>query len=228
MKPNILTIALLSGVLLAGCATTDPNRRAKTGAAVGAVAGAVLGHQLDHKSGKFVGAAVGAITGAAVGNYMDNQEKDFQRSLEAEQRDNALQIERLKDDTLKLTLDSEVSFDFDKADIKPAFQPSLDKLANVLLKYNRTIVHVVGHTDSVGSDAYNLDLSRRRAEAVARYLESRGVPADRLRTEGRGESQPRAGNDSEAGRQLNRRVEIFVKPIVEGQEQKAYETPRQL
>lgn len=218
-------VALAAGLLVA-CATDDPNRRAKTGAAIGAVAGAVLGHEMDKKSGVFVGAAVGAITGGVVGDYMDKQEEEFNRALAEEQRQQEIEIERLKDDTLKLSLDSEVSFDFDRAEIKPAFHPSLDKLSNVLLKYNRTIVHVVGHTDSIGSEAYNMELSLRRANAVRGYLSDSGVPYDRLRTEGRGETEPRESNQTEAGRQLNRRVEIYVKPLVEGQESQAFESPR--
>lgn len=224
-----LTRTLLASTIalsVAGCATPDdPNQRAKVGAAVGAVAGAVLGHQLDDSAGKWVGAAVGALAGGAVGHYMDNQQQDFETTLQQERDANQLEIERLRDDTLKLTVDSEVSFDFNKTDIKPAFRPSLDKLAQLIMDYDRTVVHVVGHTDSVGSDAYNQGLSERRALSVGDYLASYGVPRARLRTEGRGEREPRATNATEAGRQLNRRVEIFVKPIVEGQEQRAYEPP---
>lgn len=225
VQSTVLACAVAVG--LTGCATqNDPHQRAKVGAAVGAVAGAVLGHQLDDDSGRWVGAAVGALAGGAVGHYMDRQQQDFENTLEREREANQLEIERLRDDTLKLTVDSEVSFDFNKADIKPAFRPSLDKLARLLLKYDRTVVHVVGHTDSVGSDAYNQGLSERRAQSVGDYLASYGVPRHRLRTEGRGEREPRATNATEAGRQLNRRVEIFVKPIVEGQEDRAYEPPR--
>jgi outer membrane protein OmpA-like peptidoglycan-associated protein len=227
MKTRTPIVVLAAGaIVLAGCAQDDPNRSTKTGAAIGAIAGAVLGHQLDSSSGKWVGAAVGALAGGAVGNYMDRQQNDFEQSLASERSANQLEIERLKDDTLKLTVDSEVSFDFNRAEVKPAFSGSLDKLADVLVKYNRTVVHVVGHTDSVGSDSYNQQLSERRAQSVGDYLVSRGVPRDRLRTEGRGEREPRATNATEAGRQLNRRVEIFVKPVVEGQEQRAYEPPR--
>ncbi len=219
-------VAVLTLLALAsGCATDDPNRNAKIGAGIGAVAGAVIGHQISHNSGNVIGAAVGALAGGAVGYYMDKQQRDFETALRQEQEQHQLEIERLKDDTLKLSLDAEVSFDFNKAEIKPAFEPSLNKLADVLLKYDRTVVHVIGHTDSVGSEAYNQRLSQRRAEAVADYLASRGVPRDRLRSEGRGESEPRATNATEAGRQLNRRVEIYVKPIVEGQEGRAYESP---
>jgi outer membrane protein OmpA-like peptidoglycan-associated protein len=227
MKRSRMLGAVMAGaVLVAGCATDDPHRQAKTGAAIGAVAGAILGHQLDSDAGRWVGAAVGAIAGGAVGNYMDEQEKAFEEELADEQRANQLEIERLKDDTLKLSLDSEVSFDFDSARIKSTFEPSLHKLADVLVKYNRTVVHVVGHTDATGPDDYNLRLSERRAESVAAVLQARGVSADRIRTEGRGEREPRATNSTEAGRQLNRRVELFVKPIVDGEEERAYESPR--
>ncbi len=220
--------SLLVGIVmvsLISCATDDPNRRAKTGAAIGAVTGAILGHQVSNKNGAVIGAVAGALGGAAVGNYMDNQQRDFDSALVQEQRQNDIQMERLKDDTLKLTMNSEVSFDYDSATIKPAFRNTLDKLADLLRKYDRTVVHVVGHTDSRGSEAYNQSLSERRARSVVDYLISRGVPADRLRSEGRGEHEPRDTNATEAGRQLNRRVEVYVKPIIAGQEQKAYESP---
>ena len=228
MKHTLTRLALSGAITLGltGCATeNDPHQRAKVGAAVGAVAGAVIGHQIDDGSGKWVGAAVGALAGGAVGHYMDNQQREFEAALQDERDANQLEIERLRDDTLKLTVDSEVSFDFNRYDIKPAFRPSLDKLAELLVKYDRTVVHVVGHTDSIGSEAYNQTLSEQRALAVGDYLATYGVPRQRLRTEGRGEREPRDTNATEAGRQLNRRVELFVKPIVEGQEQRAYDSP---
>ncbi len=218
-------VALLVAAALTGCATDDPNRRAKTGAAIGAVAGAILGHQIDGNSGRYVGAALGALAGGGAGYYMDNQQKEFEQALREEERNNQLEIERLRDDVLKLSLDSEVSFDVDQSQIKQAFKPSLDKLADVLIKYDRTAVHVVGHTDSTGSDSYNQSLSERRAQSVSSYLEQRGVPYQRLRYEGRGEFEPRDTNATAAGRQLNRRVEVYVKPIVEGREQEAFQSP---
>lgn len=220
---KVLVIAV--AVALAGCAADDPNQRAKTGAAIGAVAGAVLGHQLDGRSGRYAGAAVGALAGAGVGHYMDNQQKEFDTALATEQRNNDIEIQRLTDETLKIDISSEVSFDFGSAGIKPAFRTTLDKVADVLKRYDRSVVHVVGHTDSVGSDAYNQRLSEQRAQSVIDYFASVGVARDRLRAEGRGETEPRDSNATEAGRQLNRRVEVFVKPIVEGQEQRAYERP---
>lgn len=221
----ILTVC--GSLFLTGCYSQDnPNRRTNIGATVGAVAGALAGHLVDDKSGKFVGAAIGALAGGAVGHYMDKQQQEFEAALQRERDAHQLEIERLRDDTLKLTVDSEVSFDFGKADINPAFRPSLNKVAQLMTKYDRTVVHVVGHTDSIGSDQYNQRLSENRAFEVGDYLASYGVPRERLRTEGRGEREARASNASESGRQLNRRVEMFIKPIVEGREQYAYESPR--
>ncbi len=220
-KPLILLLAMT----LVGCAADDPNRRAKTGAAVGAVVGAVLGHQLDDDSGRYVGAVVGAVAGGAVGHYMDNQQNEFEQALADERYAHDLEIERMEDESLKINVPSEVSFDFDRADIKPAFRPTLDKVADILVRYDRSIVHVIGHTDSTGSDAYNQDLSERRARSVGNYLVGRGVPDGRLQTEGRGEREPRDSNATAAGRQLNRRVELVIKPVVAGQEQDAYQAP---
>ncbi len=222
---TLLVVPVL--VALVACATDDPNKRAKTGAGIGAVVGAILGHQIDdgHRSSKVVGAAAGAIIGGAVGGYMDKQQKEFEEALADEQDQNALEIERLKDDTLKLSLNSEVSFDFGKDEVKAAFYPTLDKLSDVINKYDRTVVHIVGHTDNVGSDTFNQQLSERRAQSVSDYMINRNVQVSRLLTQGRGEYEPRESNASEAGRALNRRVEIFLKPIVEGAETQAYVSP---
>ncbi len=210
---------------MTACAN-DPHQRTKIGAAVGAAAGAAAGYAIDDGAkGALLGAAVGALAGGAVGNYMDRQQQEFERVLAEEQARHDIEIERLKDDVLKLDLSSEVSFDHNSADLKPAFYPTLEKLAAVIVKYDRTVVHVVGHTDSTGSAEYNQDLSVRRAQSVVSYMRNGGVPTNRTRAEGRGEYQPRATNDTEAGRQLNRRVEIYLKPIVDGQEQRAYESP---
>ena len=221
MMKKLLIVAVAAS--LVGCAADDPNRRAKTGAAIGAVAGAVLGHQVHHDRGRFWGAAAGALAGAAVGNYMDNQQRDFEAALAEEQRRHDLEIQRLQDESLKIDVSSEVSFDFGKADLKPAFIPTLDKVADLLHRYDRTVVHVIGHTDNVGSAEYNQRLSEQRAQSVVDYLTRKGIPWQRLVAEGRGFSEPRASNDTPAGRQLNRRVELLIKPVVEGQEQRAYE-----
>lgn len=219
------TLIITSALLVTACAN-DPHQRTKIGAALGAAAGAAAGYAADDGAkGALIGAAVGALAGGAVGNYMDNQQQEFERELAAEQSRHDIEIERLKDDVLKLDLSSEVSFDVGSSDLKTAFFPTLEKLASVIVKYDRTVVHVVGHTDSTGSAEYNQGLSERRAQSVVGYLQNGGVPFGRTRSEGRGEYQPRATNDTEAGRQLNRRVEIYLKPIVEGQESQAYKSP---
>lgn len=222
---KVMARIAVMALLLNGCAVNDPYQRTKVGAGVGAVTGAVLGRGIDDDVGTYVGAAVGALAGGAVGNYMDRQQRAFEQTLAAERQRNDLEIQRLRDGSLRLGIPSEVSFDFDSAAIKPGFVSTLDKVADVLQQYDRTIVHIIGHTDSVGSDEYNMQLSQRRANSVADFLARQGVLDQRLRTEGRGERQPRAENASAAGRQLNRRVEIYINPLVEGQEQQAYRSP---
>ncbi len=223
MKLKQLVIA---GILLSlvACAADDPNQRAKTGAAIGAITGAVIGSQVSGgKKGALAGVVIGAIAGGGVGNYMDNQQREFEAALEEEQHRNDLEIQRLEDESLKIDVSNEVSFDFDSANLKPAFLTTLGKVAGVLSRFDRSVVHVIGHTDATGSDRYNQQLSERRARSVVDYLASNGVDSLRLRTEGRGEVEPRATNATEAGRQLNRRVEILIKPVVEGQEERAFE-----
>lgn len=214
-------ITLAAGMaILAACTTTTENgetdrNNTATGAIIGAVAGAVIGSQVDDDGnrdrGILVGAAAGAAAGAGIGKVMDNQEDDFREALEEEQRRSDIEIERVRDDLLKLTFDSEVTFDVDSALIKSSFRSSLDKVADVLIKYDSD-AQVVGHTDSTGSEAYNQQLSERRATSVKVYLVEQGANNYQLSAIGRGETQPRETNATAAGRQLNRRVEIFVTP----------------
>ncbi len=227
MIKNLRTIPLcLSCVIaLSACATGDSVTRGQTGAVTGAVAGAVLGHQVDGDKGRFVGAVVGAIAGNAVGRYMDEQQRELERELSREQAANEISIARLPDNSLKLNLDSEVSFDFDSSMIKVGFRESLDKLAGVLVDYPSTVVHIVGHTDSVGSEEYNQQLSEKRASSVKNYLVNQGMQSRRAQQRGYGETQPVADNRTESGRERNRRVEIYLKPIVEGNESEAYRSP---
>lgn len=217
----IRTAWVAFGCLLVVSCTTNPDgtqsvNRTAVGGAIGAVTGGIIGNRLDKKGsrtgGTIAGAVIGAAAGAGVGYALDSQEREFEEELAKERAANEIEIERVRDDLLKLTLDSEVSFDFDSVAIKPAFGSSLTKLANVLAKYDRNRVTIVGHTDSSGSESYNQSLSQHRAQAVVAELQSRGVPARIMGAEGRGESQPRADNNTEAGRQLNRRVEILIQP----------------
>ena len=207
----------LGALLLAACTThadgTQSVNKTAVGAGIGAVAGGVLGNRLDKGNrvrGTVVGAAAGTAAGAGIGYLMDRQEAELREQLASERTDHAIELERVRDDLLKLTMANEISFDFGSAAIKPAFRPTIYKMAEVLRKYDRNEITIVGHTDSVGSDSYNQTLSERRAVAVRDELTSLGVPAARIRAIGRGEFEPRSDNGTEAGRQLNRRVEILV------------------
>ena len=221
MKRMIIVAAAL-GLTLAGCVTgpDDPNQKTKQGAAagatIGAIAGAVIGHQSDRSGGALrgalIGAAAGGALGAGVGMYMDKQQAEFNRVLAEERRTNQMEIERLQNENLKITMNSEISFDYNSAQLTHSFQNSLDKVADILTRYPRSSIRITGHTDSRGSTEYNQQLSLQRAQSVGYYLSDRGVGSSRIITEGRGESQPRATNDTEAGRQLNRRVEMLVIP----------------
>ena len=226
-KKIALLSVLATGVCVgvAGCASDGSISRTGTGAAVGAVAGAVLGHQVNDDSGRFVGAVAGALAGGAVGKYMDNQQRELEAQLSRERAAEEIQISRLADDTLKLDLSSEVSFDVDSFRINRGFYASLNKVASVLSDYPQTAVHIVGHTDSSGSDSYNQQLSVQRASSVKNYLTRQGVDELRTRPDGRGETSPVATNATEDGRSRNRRVEIFLKPIVEGREASAFDSP---
>lgn len=224
MSTKIVGVVGLSIALL-GCAADDPNRRAKTGAAVGALLGAVAGHQVDGDKGRYIGAVIGAIAGGAVGNYMDKQQAELERELAAEMARKELNITRLAGDALKIGVASDASFPFDSADLKGQAQDTFAKIASVLKDYDKTVIHVVGHTDSTGSDSYNQGLSQRRASTVSSFMTGNGVLGERMRTEGRGEREPIASNETEAGRTRNRRVDVVIKAVVEGQEQQAYTPP---
>lgn len=225
MHYKAVLFILAAGLVAAGCATDNPYYNSRKGVAVGtiggAAAGAAIGAAIDGGSGAgwgaLAGAVAGGITGSAV-DYMNKQQREMEAALAEERRRNQLEIQRLEDESLKLNIASEVSFAHDSAALTSAFLPTLDKIAKVLVKYNKTAVDVIGHTDSTGSEEYNMDLSLERAASVALYLKQHGVSAQRLNIYGQGESQPRASNATAAGRQLNRRVEIILRPIVKGQE----------
>ena len=220
---SLVVAALVVGV--AGCAG-DPNQRTKIGAGTGAVVGAVLGNQVSHAKGApIVGAVVGALAGGAVGRYMDNQQRELEKQLAEEAQRNELQIVRIAGDALKIGIASDVSFDVNSATLKPEALNTYAKIAGILKSYDKTVIHVVGHTDSTGSADYNQGLSERRASSVSSYIAQNGVPASRMREEGRGLREPIADNGNPDGRTKNRRVDIVLKPVVEGNEQAAWTPP---
>lgn len=222
MKKLILVV---TAILLAGCAngiqrpSDRPFENWEKGAALGAIGGAFIGaaaYRRDRTRGALVGAIGGGLAGAAVGRYMDQQKRDLEKNLAPEIQAGQARVDKLPNDVVRITMTSQTAFDTDSTVIKPGFRSTMDKLADVVVRYNKTTLTIVGHTDSVGADAYNQQLSERRALSVAQYFESQRVNALRLATAGRGESQPVASNTTEAGRQANRRVEIYVEPVVEG------------
>jgi len=219
---KIVLLSLTAGLVLAACVSdpNDPNKNTKqnaaVGATIGALAGAVIGYQGDHSGGALrgalIGGAAGGVLGAGTGVYMDKQQAEFNRQLAAEQSAHQIEVERLQNENLKITMNSEISFGYNSAQLTPAFHTSLDKVADILKRYPRSSIRITGHTDSRGSTEYNQQLSEQRAQAVKWYLSDRGVDSRRITTEGRGEIEPRASNDTEAGRQLNRRVEMLIVP----------------
>ncbi|MFP4126169.1 MAG: OmpA family protein [Alphaproteobacteria bacterium] len=211
---------LFALLTLVGCAQGQPEqpgqpgRGTGLGAATGAVVGGVLGNVLSAEGRRSentaIGAAVGATLGGGAGYAMDRQRQDFEQELAAERARNDVEIEQLRRDVLLLTLDQDVQFEVDSAAIQPGFRDTLAKVADVLNRHPDTEVTVIGHTDSTGTENYNQTLSERRAEAVGDELVAMGVGGARLTTLGRGESEPRASNDTSAGRAANRRVELVL------------------
>ena len=210
----VIAVALLSTT--AAC-ITDPNTgerrisKAAIGAGVGAVGGYLLGDLVGgrrDRTERIVGTGIGALAGGAVGAYMDRQEQALRRQTAG----TGVEIDR-RGDELVLTMPSGITFAFDRYDIQPQFQPTLDQIAQTLTAYPQTMIDIYGHTDSTGADAYNQTLSENRARAVASYLAGHGVQPVRMATRGFGETQPVADNATDAGRAANRRVEIRIAPV---------------
>ena len=218
-KPIVLKtlLVLLSATLLAACATTtDPwsgeprptrtGQGAAVGAGIGAVIGAVSGG--DRLKRAAIGAGLGALTGAAVGSYMDRNEEALRSQLAG----TGVSVTRRGDEII-LNMPGNVTFDFDSAALRPEFFEVLDSVSLVLEEFDRTVLVVDGHTDSVGSRSYNLRLSDQRADTVGRYLISRGINPVRIATYGYGPDHPIASNETAEGRAANRRVELTLMPL---------------
>ena len=174
-----------------------------------------MAYKKDRTKGALVGVIGGGIAGSAVGAYMDNQRRDLQKYLAPEISSGQARVERLANDVVRITMTNQTAFDTNSSDIKPSFHSTMDKVAEVFVRYGKTTLTIAGHTDNVGTAQYNQKLSERRALSVAQYLESRHVNPVRLSTVGKGESVPIESNSTEAGRQANRRVEIYVQPVVD-------------
>jgi outer membrane protein OmpA-like peptidoglycan-associated protein len=202
-SPIVLAGAAL--ITSAGCASLNNKEKgAVIGAAGGGVIGGVVGNATGSTArGAIIGAAVGGAAGAIIGHQMDQKAKAIQASVPG------AQVTRVGEG-LVVTFDSGLLFDFDSSVLRDASKANLDTLASKLSSFGDSKLLLVGHTDAQGTDSYNLDLSRRRSAAVASYLEGHGVSSTRVETQGKGELEPIASNDTDAGRQQNRRVEIAV------------------
>jgi outer membrane protein OmpA-like peptidoglycan-associated protein len=212
--------ATLSATLLLSACTSNPYTGesqvskgllgAGTGAALGAAAGALLGKTTSLKTRKsaLIGAGIGALAGGGVGVYMDQQEAKLRQRLE----NSGVSVTRVGDNII-LNMPSNITFDVDRAEVKPDFYDTLESVGLVLAEYNQSYIDVLGHTDSDGADDYNFDLSRRRANSVAQYLVSQQLDPNRFSVEGRGEREPIASNSSASGKSRNRRVEITIQPL---------------
>ncbi len=201
---SIGAVALL-GLSLAACASFNKKGQgALIGAGAGGAIGAVVGNNTGSTArGAIIGAAVGGVVGGVIGHQMDQQAKQIKQDIPG------ATVERVGEG-IQVTFASGLMFDFDAARIRPEAAENLRSLSGSLGSYPNTDLLIVGHTDALGSADYNQGLSQRRAQAVADYLGSQGVLASRLRTAGRGEAEPVSSNETEAGRQLNRRVEVAI------------------
>lgn len=219
MRKSILVVAIAG--LIHGCTTFDAytgeekTTNTAIGASIGAGLGAVLAYidnkdaDSRHRNQRILAAAAGgAAVGGGIGYYMDTQEAKLRKQL----RETGVSVERVGDN-INLIMPGNITFATNSANINADFYPVLDSVALVLKEYDKTRVVVGGHTDSDGSDQYNQTLSQNRANSVSSYLSSQGVAGIRLDAIGFGERQPIAANDSAAGKQANRRVEITLVPI---------------
>lgn len=210
-----LAFMMIAALALAGCAApqTKTGKGALIGTGVGAAAGAGLGQAIggDTKGtliGAGIGAVVGGLAGGSIGRYMDNQEASMRQQLAGVE---AASVQR-NADLLAVTFRSDFLFAVDSSELKAGAYDEISRVAQVLVQYPQSSILVAGHTDSTGSDVYNQQLSERRAQVVKNALGGQGVNPGRITTIGFGESKPIADNNTEAGRQINRRVEITITP----------------
>ncbi|MBC7191377.1 OmpA family protein [Marinobacter sp.] len=220
MKKSIVAVSMVAALGLGGCMTYDPytgeekTSSATKGSIIGAIGGAAVGAATSSKSDRGKGALIGAASGAAVGGgigyYMDRQEAQLRRKLEG----SGVRVVR-NGDQIDLVMPGNITFDVNQSTIKPSFQDTLESVAVVLKEFDKTSIRIEGHTDSTGSRDYNQLLSERRAGAVRDFLLDRGIDASRTRAVGYGPRQPVASNDTAAGREQNRRVELTLVPMAQ-------------
>jgi len=200
---GVLTLAALVP-LAVGCAMNKTAKGAIIGAGAGGAAGAVIGHATGSTvRGAIIGAAVGGAAGAIIGHQMDKQAQELAYDLPG------ATVSRVGEG-IAVTFPDGLLFGYDSDQLQPAARDNLRRFAASLNKYPNTRTLIVGHTDSQGSAAYNMDLSDRRALSAANFVTGEGIDRARISTAGRGEAEPIATNGTDAGRQQNRRVEVAI------------------
>jgi len=215
---KVLVAVVVSAAMIRGCATQDAytgeEKTSKTmmggiiGAVTGAAAGAATSSKGDRNKGILIGAASGGLIGAGVGQYMDRQEAELRQKLEG----TGVRVKR-NGNQIELIMPGNITFDVDESSIRSSFYEVLNSVVVVVKEFDQTAIAVGGHTDSTGSFEYNQQLSERRAQSVAAHLLNEGVAQGRLHTTGYGPRFPVASNETEQGRQQNRRVEIQLMPM---------------
>lgn len=221
MKSSLVKYASVSLCLtffLTGCSTVNPYTEQKQtsklaiGAGIGAASGAVIGlltaDSKDRQKNALIGAGLGALAGGSAGYYMDVQEAKLRQQL----RGSGVSVTR-SGNQIMLNMPGNITFKTGSANINANFYNALNSVALVLKEYQKTTVDIIGHTDNVGSAAYNQRLSEDRARSVAEYLAGQGILPARLLVAGMGESQPIASNATPEGRARNRRVTIQISPL---------------
>ena len=208
-KLKLYSVLASLGFFITGCAT-DPytGERKPSKAAIGAVAGAVVGAATSSKSDRKKGVLIGATLGGGAGLYMDRQEEKLRASLEG----SGVSVTR-EGDQIYLNMPGNVTFETGRAHIQGAFFDTLAAVTRVFKEFKQTNVKISGHTDSVGTEAFNQRLSEQRAQSVADYFVSQGIAAQRIEAYGYGERYPVATNSTPQGRSANRRVEIEIIPM---------------
>lgn len=199
-----------AALVLSGCDTMSERQKGTAvGAGVGAAAGAAVGSATGGKAG--TGAVIGGVLGAVAGNLWSKRQEDRRVAMEQATQGTGVAVTRTADNQLKVNIPSDVSFDTGSATIKPQMRTVLDPFASSLKDDPKAQLTIIGHTDSTGSPAVNDPLSVQRAQSVRDYLAARGVTSTRIQIDGRGEREPVADNNTEAGRAKNRRVEILLR-----------------
>lgn len=200
----VLCSAMLVMQLLGGCKASNTTKGGAIGAGVGGAIGGVIGHNSDNTVvGAIIGAAVGGAAGALIGRQMDKQAEELRKDLKG------ASVERVGEGIL-ITFDSGLLFELNSFALQPVTKGNLTELAKTLNKYDETNILIEGHTDSSGEDVYNQTLSEKRAKEVEDFLASESVKNSRISTKAYGEKQPLATNDTDAGKQANRRVEVAI------------------